>query len=639
MSENLPTTLNCPACGAPLDFDGSSSVVRCKFCRNVSFVPGALLTRSGTPSLSLDQIRLLIRDGDLVEAVRKYRELFGVGLKEAKQAVDALQAGRLVEPSAGGPARADQTRGLQEIQQLLAEGNKIEAIKRYRELYDVSLARAKYAVEQIEAGQTTWPEAGFPEAAPPSPQVQPSQSGARVGMIITILILAVVSGILYFAFSQPGSPLNPSFYASGPAVMAPADGKGTPDLAALFYSPDADARMIGLVDGETGEFRWRAEPLSGDGFADAIAVAGGLVYTANGTDLLAYHRSDGSLAWQAVMPDKLNYGDAEMLIAAGRVITSNLDQSLQAYDVENGQLVWSRRLAGYDRTLRILGGSLVVIDYTDEDHTYSLIFLDPASGEEQRTLTPTCAYDQYSSAEIDPSSGLAYDESGDALYLIFDSSYDCVQRLDLASGQTVWQTINEDSYSIAPDGFYTLMAGNTFYFFDGDRLLAVDKSDGTTRSLLADQDYELLPLAAASDRLIVRARRTRGSERFELWGLEASSGERLWQFDLGNASPVDPPDEMAGLVDQDESGWTWRLAPVGLLLVRFQAEPNQLVLETIDPADGTSLGQQIVPLKKVTGDFYSVPTIIGWQGDLLYISLDSNLYAVDTAAGALKFVR
>jgi len=55
----------------------------------------------------------------------------------------------------------------------------------------------------------------------------------------------------------------------------------------------------------------------GDGNADGVTSGPDLIYAANATDLLAYHKSDGSLAWQAQMPDKLNYGASTMLVTAG----------------------------------------------------------------------------------------------------------------------------------------------------------------------------------------------------------------------------------------------------------------------------------------------------------------------------------
>lgn len=647
MPADSPKTLNCPACGAPLDFDGSSAVVRCKFCRNISFFPGALPERAAAPSLVLGEIRRLIESGNLLEAIRQYRELFDVGLKEAREAVEALQAGRLVAPAAGAasaPPLAVQTSGLQEIQQLLAGGNKIAAIKRYREIYDVSLARAKYAVEQIEAGRTTWPEAGFPQPVSPSPQARPVKTGARAGCALVVAALLVLGGALVFVLFQPKSVFVPRLYVGGPAILVPSEAGTAPDVAVILYDPGAEARRLGLVDGESGQLRWQADPLPGGGYGDALAADDDLVYVANKTDLLAYRRDDGSLAWQACMSDRLAYGEETLLAVEQRVLTLNLDRTLQAYDTRSGELAWNRRLAGYDQTLRMLGGSLVLLDHADEEYTYSLIFLDPSDGRQQQVMTPSCEYSRYSMATVNPSSGLVYDEAGEALYLVYDSSPGCVQRLDLSSGQVSWEALADGSLRFPPFDFFGLATGSGFYFGSGDsgsgnRLLEVDGAAEALRTLWRGEDYELLPLTVMDDRLIARARRTRGSERFELWGLEIPSGEPAWQIDLGEGGPVDPPDAMTGLVDGDESAWTWSLVAGRLILVEFRADPHLLVLDSIDPADGLRSRRGTVALRNVTGSFYSVPKVIGWQGSLVYLTLSARLYALDAASGELVFER
>jgi len=635
-----PASLNCPACGAPLDYDGTSAVVRCKFCGNVSLIPGVSPTKTAVPDSALDEIRQLAGSGNLIEAIKRYREIYGVGLAEAKDGVEALQAGRLATPSVSSSYSPEElTKTLQEVQRLLAAGNEIDAIKVYRGKYDVSLARAKYAVEQIEAGRTTWPEAGFP--APEAQAEKPSstsRSGQWLGCGIAAAIILFVAGILAVVFLQPGGPLNKHYIPNGPAALISSGQGATADFALLLYNPDKDTRFIGLMDGATGKLRWQAPALSGDGYADAIVAGTDLVYAANSTDLLAYHAADGTLAWQAEMPDKLNYGTATMLVTAGRVITDNNDQSIQAYDAASGSLVWSRRLDGYDRVLRLIDNSLVLIDYVDTNHDFGLIFLDPATGSQQRVITPTCTYQDYSFDALDPDAGLAYDPAEGALYLVFEASYACAMRIDLASGQTAWQVTGEEGFNFVPDGFQSLMTDSTLYFSDGNDLLAVDKSSGAMKVLLTDPDNDLLPLAVAGDTLIVRARRTRGSERFALWGVNATSGEQVWQKDLQDTQPIDPPDEMVGLVDDTDWGWTWKLLPDGLMLITFQAEPNQVVLENINPADGSSQGQQTLALKKITGDFYSIPTIIGWQGNLGYINLEADLYLIDLSAGQLKSI-
>jgi outer membrane protein assembly factor BamB len=443
--------------------------------------------------------------------------------------------------------------------------------------------------------------------------------------------------VLAFALSRQGGPFTPHLFATSPAILLTSEAGTPPDVAELFYNSDKDTRLVGLVDGNTGKLRWQAEPLSGDGYADALAQSTDLLYAASGTYLLAYRKNDGSLAWQAEMPDKLNYGEGSLLVTDGRVLTLNLDQSVQAYDAQTGALAWSRRLAGYDRTLRLMGGSLVLLDYTGDDYTYSLVFLDPLTGAEQNIITPACPYSEYSSATLDTDSGLVYDQVENALYLVFDSSSGCIQRLDLASGQTTWQTVAEDSFSFSSYGLSALNTDTILFFSNESQLLAVDKATGALQTLLTDEDYEFIPLAVTGDRLIVRARRTRGSERFELWGLKAASGERLWRMDLENAKPIDPPNELVGLVDKDESGWIWNLLAGPFVLIQFQAAPNQLVIQTVNPADGTLTSKTSVALKAVTGDFYSVPTVIGWQDNLLYISLETNIYALDVSTGKVKF--
>jgi outer membrane protein assembly factor BamB len=278
----------------------------------------------------------------------------------------------------------------------------------------------------------------------------------------------------------------------------------------------------------------------------------------------------------------------------------------------------------------------MVFDYTGDNYTYSLIFLDPVDGREQRILTPTCPTDEFSSATVDPDSGFLYDEGENSVYLVYDSSPGCIQRLDLASGQPAWQTLDEEWYSFS-SGFYGFLTDENLFYSTGNRLVAVEKITGSLEVLMSDEENDLFPLAEADGTLIVRLRRTRGSEKFELRGLDAESGSMLWQKDMGEAKPIDPPDEMAGLIDEGYSGYTWHLGTSGLILVQFQAAPNQLIIQSIDPTDGSQVDEMTIPLKAVSGDFYSVPKVISWKGDLIYMALDGKIYCINYMTGEVVF--
>lgn len=645
MTDNTPTTLTCPSCGAPLDFDGRSAIVQCKFCKTSVLLPGAQQEQEAAAPAFLEEIRRLVQGGDKVEAARRYRERFGVGLKEAKDAVESLASGSVLQArvTVSGPLTAEEIgRVLEQVQELLRHGDKVEAIRYYRASADVSLTKAKEVVDQVEAALTGMPVPPRPEiSGHPSVEPQPvgASSGARLGCSIVALILLLVGGILAFVFTRPGAPplITPALIANGPAILVRSETGGT-DIVAAFYNINSEELLIGLVDGESGNLLWQAAPLDGEAYFDAVVYHDGLIYTASETDLLAYRLEDGSLAWQAVMPDRVNYSGNTLLATDGQVIASTIDQSIQAYDSATGARLWERRLYGYDRALRLMGDSLVVVDYTSADsYDYALIFLDPATGSQERLLTPGCVYDEYTTIAIDPDTPLLYEESNGDLYFISDDYYGCVQRLDLARGEPLWSTIPEGGFSFVPYNVAPLDSPAAIFFGNDDQLLGVDKNSGEMQALLASEDYEFLPLALSGDSLLVRARRTRGSERFELWGVEAGSRSRLWQMDMGSAKPVDPPNELVGLVDADESGWTWNLLAGQLVLVEFRAEPAQLVIRQVDPATGSLSSEMTVNLPGVSGDFYSVPQVIGWEGSRVYFVLDAKIYCVDVAAGEVLF--
>ncbi|MDX2014392.1 MAG: ribosomal protein L7/L12 [Myxococcaceae bacterium] len=96
----------------------------------------------------------LLRAGRKIEAIKRYRELTGVGLKEAKDAVEALERG---EPLVLPVPRAlpqqqlppDSAIDDAELRQHLAADRLIDAIKRYRELTGLGLKESKDAVEAL----------------------------------------------------------------------------------------------------------------------------------------------------------------------------------------------------------------------------------------------------------------------------------------------------------------------------------------------------------------------------------------------------------------------------------------------------------------------------------------------------------
>lgn len=103
----MAESFNCPNCNASLELQsGDGTVIQCSYCNSSVIVPEALRSSenqdSGNVALApaearaLSKIEQLLHQGRKVEAVKAYRKTFGGGLKEAKEAVDELEAGHSI---------------------------------------------------------------------------------------------------------------------------------------------------------------------------------------------------------------------------------------------------------------------------------------------------------------------------------------------------------------------------------------------------------------------------------------------------------------------------------------------------------------------------------------------------------------
>ncbi len=113
---------SCPSCGAPVEQSGDS-----------------------VPTDIVDEVMQLLSAGKKIDAIARYREATGTTLADAKEAVEALGQRQQASPS-------DLDAGLlEEVLSLMGSGKKIEAVKRYRAQMGVGLAEAKQAVEALAA--------------------------------------------------------------------------------------------------------------------------------------------------------------------------------------------------------------------------------------------------------------------------------------------------------------------------------------------------------------------------------------------------------------------------------------------------------------------------------------------------------
>jgi ribosomal protein L7/L12 len=103
---------------------------------------------------SLEQVRKLVASRRMIDAIKLYRTATGLGLKEAKDAIDRYAAGgplEVAETSVPRAAALDPSAPEDaEIMRLLEVGRKFEAVKVLRARSGLDLAAAKEAVDNLE---------------------------------------------------------------------------------------------------------------------------------------------------------------------------------------------------------------------------------------------------------------------------------------------------------------------------------------------------------------------------------------------------------------------------------------------------------------------------------------------------------
>lgn len=125
--------------------------------------------------LMSDPIKAALFAGNKIQAIKLYREQTGLGLKEAKDAVEKLET-ELHLSSPSTPS-SDQSH---RVRDALFEGNKIQAIKHYREQTRVGLKEAKDAVEKLE---------GELRASSPNRFTKPQNTGCFAVIVALGLIM------------------------------------------------------------------------------------------------------------------------------------------------------------------------------------------------------------------------------------------------------------------------------------------------------------------------------------------------------------------------------------------------------------------------------------------------------------------
>jgi outer membrane protein assembly factor BamB len=507
-------------------------------------------------------------------------------------------------------------------------------------------------VPQVQVVQ--WP-AAHTRSIQLIPAEEDEPTGCVGGVFGVIMLLGVIGALLaggwFFgdsalaafnslATSVPGLPeveipafgtpdRSNSWTINGPALLLPesATNPTASDAIVTAYHPYESHYALLYLEGSDHQQRWQSEPLA-DGYSAIITLGGSHLYVANNTDLLAIDLAEGTTVWQAALADKIISCQDCVQAIGDNVVVLTQDGTLQAFNALTGQPQWNTLLNKQPRQLLAVNGYAAVLDQETDTAESDLFLYNVTDGTLAQRLSPRCPNHSFANSPQGPN---LYDpvhvaDGGQTIYFIggfFEPG--CLQRWDAASGTMTWEaTFPVDRIRDQRDD---LLTATTYYLSSGHNLTAVNLADGTVRELLSESDYNLAPLGEQGGLLLVSATRQRGTQRDELWAIDANSGQRLWQF---------VPQATTRLSDSSvHSGnglWTWQFTGQGVVVLQARPEPNRLIVETLQRQDGVSTGQTTVELN--SSSFSLDMEVIGWQGDQVWLKLDNKLMVLDTTEAA-----
>jgi outer membrane protein assembly factor BamB len=426
----------------------------------------------------------------------------------------------------------------------------------------------------------------------------------------------------------------------------------TPDLLILNRRLDPPPVKCYLSYAYKTEDRWKVrweQNLGSDivGYSDVTTLVDkARVYVIVGPTVQAFKLSDGTVEWETSLSDEVAATCRECAtLAKDRLIVLASDLVLQGVDVDSGEVAWSYELrTSLDWQVKPIvldeGNKVAIVDQTDSDVAApgGLYVFHAGDGEQLRSIIPQCA-------DIPFRVGLPVfiDKKGQNAYFTLSlSTKHCIQGWNINEGKLLWESLLPEEISKGPLFFNNphldspgLLADDALYYGSGGpakagKLIHIDLSDGAINLLLEDSKYAITPLFKDDAMLLVQASRTKGSEQHELWGVNISSGETLWRYELQGT-------DLMGWGSNNFGAGTWTIAPAGdrLAVIQVLSEGAEALLDYVlvdilNIGDGT-----------IATETKSLINDVHWMGTALtkgraYLSI-RNLYSVDLETGTVDW--
>ena len=500
----MAQTFNCPSCGAPLEPDGDTPTIHCKYCNESVIVPADLRSQ-----LAAAQFR-------------------GQDFQAQRPAVIDLAAAdqRLKNTSARLNAR---------------QAEREAARKQRRRSFGLVIVMVFIGLAIFVAtGGGAALLYGLYSAVS-------SASGGKAD------ISQVINTI-----SQPNARVMDS------VVVVPMPDTKTPNLLLPIDNSDTDVYQYAMLDGVKKTILWRSEPV-GNSWSDVKAFAfEKRVYIFSQTTLTALDPVTGKQAWKASLDNGLGYCKTCLLETGNAVVVILKDGTVQAVDAASGKLTWHKTLNDTNSDLFLADGKAAAVDRENDKDVFYVF--DPPTGQIFQKIQPGCPAAKPSGslvesipAEDGKSIVLLFNDCVQRVTLRDGKVLSEVVTPESSHGDSAWP--------IAWFATKHLVTQTAIYYTgngSSDPLNTVDIAGGNARQLIVDKKFSIVPKFVSGDVLVAEAVPGYDSNQHEYWGINTQSGQRMWQYALkgqGRLTYYDMRQSSRGLFvvqcREEPDGCTW----------------------------------------------------------------------------------
>ena len=345
----MTKTFNCASCSAPLEFEGTT-IQKCRYCGSTVIAPRELFYSSDdSPFLDLDalsgrarkiaEINQLIHEGQKLEAIKVFRETFGVGLGEAKDAVEKMESGESVDISGmriktSGRATPEDIEKVKKIGYTIGGSILATMILSILIIGGVILAIFYFTWSAIDK---TIPTIGNRSTSPQSPVVRTATSDE------------------YEIMRIGGEGTGAGRFKDNRHVAV--------DGAGRIYSSDYSPHRIQVFDGE-GKFINQWAPETGSNLYDLVADRDGNVYLANDKGIFKHEGQSGKLIAKStnLYPRGIALTwDGKIIAAAGKSIVV-LNNSLKPLNEFKDAAASANSTFGFEKLAADGSGVIYALD-------------------------------------------------------------------------------------------------------------------------------------------------------------------------------------------------------------------------------------------------------------------------------------